>query len=386
MLFRRSFLITFGALLLLSAAFASGYWFRTTQEAGLNRFPILSQAYDILERNGLKSVPEHPDLEYGMIRGMLQAYNDPYTIFVEPVQHELESDALQGSFGGIGVSFGHDAEGYYVLFPFADGPAAKAGVQEGDRLLAVDDLAVDPQTAQDQVQSAVRGPVGQSVRLTIGRPPDYTPQQISIRRAQIPEPSVTWHIEPLDSRLGVITVKIVASSTGDELQRAVRDLKDRHATHFVLDLRDNPGGLLNSGVDVARLFLKDGLIMQQQYKGKGVETFRADSPGPLNDIPLVVFVNHNSASAAEIIAGALQVNHRARLIGVPTFGKDTVQLVFDLEDGSSLHVTSAHWWIPGLKPPIGGNGLQPDISINPEKENATPDPYIQAAIQAFFPQ
>ena len=384
MLFRRSFLITFGTLLLLSAAFASGYWFRTTQEASLNRFPLLNEAYDILERNGLKTVPIHPDLEYGMIRGMLQAYNDPYTIFVEPVQHELESNALQGSFGGIGVSLGHDSEGYYVLFPFANSPAAKSGIQEGDRLLAVDDLAIDPQTSLDQVESAIRGPVGQSVRLTVGRPPDYQPQQFNIRRAQFPEPSVAWHVEPLDPRLGVIQVNIIASSTGDEIQRAVQDLQTRHVTHFILDLRNNPGGLLSTGVDVARLFLKSGLILQQQYKGKGVETFRADKPGPLDNIPLVVLVNHNSASAAEIIAGALKVNHRALLIGVPTFGKDTIQLVFDLRDGSSLHVTSAHWWIPGLNPPLGGNGLQPDISINPDDENATPDPYIQAAIQAFF--
>jgi carboxyl-terminal processing protease len=384
MLFRRSFLITFGALLLLSAAFASGYWFRTTRETGLDRFPILNSAYSLLESNGLKSVPVHPDLEYGMIRGMLQAYNDPYTIFVEPVQHELEGNALQGSFGGIGVSLGHDSQGYYLLFPFADGPAAKAGIQDGDRLLAVENLAIDPQTSLDQVQSAIRGPTGQSVRLTIGRSPDYRPLQISIRRAQISEPSVTWHLEPLDSRLGVIAVSLIASSTHDEIQHAVQDLQSRHASYFILDLRNNPGGLLSAGVDIARLFLKDGLVMQQQYKGKPVETFRADSPGPLDTIPLVVLVNHNTASAAEIIAGALKVNQRAQLIGTPTFGKDTVQLVFDLEDGSSLHVTSAHWWVPGLEPPLEGNGLQPDISINPDSENAIPDPYIQAAIQAFF--
>jgi carboxyl-terminal processing protease len=384
MLFRRSFLITFGALLLLSAVFASGYWFRSTQESGLNRFPLLNAAYDILESNGLKSVPVHPDLEYGMIRGMLGAYNDPYTIFVEPVQHELESNALQGSFGGIGVSLGHDPQGYYVLYPFAESPAAKAGVQEGDRLLKVDEQAIDPQTSLDQVQSAIRGPVGQVVRLTIARSPDYQLQQVNIKRAQIPEPSVTWHIEPLDPRLGVIAVNIIASSTGDEIRHAVQDLQARHATYLVLDLRNNPGGLLSSGVDIARLFLKDGVIMQQQYKGKAIETFRADTPGPLDSIPLVVLVNHNSASAAEIIAGALKVNQRARLIGAPTFGKDTIQLVFDLQDGSSLHVTAAHWWIPGLDPPLEGNGVQPDISISPDSENATLDPYIQAAIQAFF--
>ncbi len=145
----------------------------------------------------------------------------------------------------------------------------------------------------------------------------------------------------------------------------MEDLQQRGATAFVLDLRDNPGGLLDAGVDIARLFLKEGSVMQQQYRGQEVKTFEVEKPGPLADLPLAVLINHGSASAAEIAAGALQAHRRATLIGEPSYGKDSIQLVFTLQDGSSLHVTSAQWWIPGLQKPVGEQGLQPDILIDP---------------------
>jgi carboxyl-terminal processing protease len=163
----------------------------------------------------------------------------------------------------------------------------------------------------------------------------------------------------------------------------VDDLLARNAQVFILDLRDNYGGLLTAGVDTARLFLSEGEIIQQQYRDQEIETFRVEKAGKLMDIPLAILVNHNTASAAEIIAGSLQANQRAKLIGTPTYGKDSIQLVFDLADGSSLHVTSAQWWIPGLSYPLGGSGLQPDIVVE-EVAPQGPDPVIQAAIQSLL--
>jgi carboxyl-terminal processing protease len=177
---------------------------------------------------------------------------------------------------------------------------------------------------------------------------------------------------------------VVAASTPDEIQRAVEDLKQRGATAFVLDLRDNPGGLLDAGVNIARLFLKEGVVMQQQYRGQEVKTFEVEKPGPLADLPLAVLINKGSASAAEIAAGALQAHKRADLIGEPSYGKDSIQLVFTLQDGSSLHVTSAHWWVPGLQTPVGQNGLQPDILVDPAGSVAGSDPYLQAAIRRLL--
>ena len=329
-------------------------------------------------------MPASPALEYGMIRGMVQAYGEPHTVFLEPVQTELESNSLAGKFGGIGVRMGRDAQGYPVLYPFPDGPAIKAGVQDGDRLIAVEDQPVTLDTPDDIIQAAIRGPVGQKVALTLVRAPDFNPQKISIERAEIPLPSVTWHAEPAEPRLGIIEINIIAASTPQEIQKAVKDLQSRGATHFALDLRNNGGGLLDAGVNTARLFLKDGDVIQQQYRGQALKAFPVERPGPLVDIPLVVFVNQNTASASEIIAGALQAHKRAQLIGSTTYGKDTIQLVFNLKDGSSMHITAAHWWIPGLDLPRSGKGLHPDIPL--AADNPDPRAPIQAAIQTLFKQ
>jgi carboxyl-terminal processing protease len=316
---------------------------------------------------------------------MVGAYGDPHTIFLEPPAHELQSNALEGKFGGIGADLGRDEDGYYVVFPYPDSPASQAGIEEGDRLLAVDEQMITPETPVENVQSTIRGPVGSMVTLTIGRPPDYAPQEMSIRRVEFPLPSVAWRLDPIESRVGVLKVNLIAASTPDEIEDAVADLQARGATHFVLDLRDNPGGLLTAGVEIARLFLEEGIVMQQQYRGKEVETYEVNKPGALKNVPLTVVINHSSASAAEIAAGALQVHKRAPLVGSPSFGKDTVQLVFVLQDESSLRVTSARWWIPGLEPPIGENGLQPDIPV-PPAEDPSIDSSLQAAIQALLSQ
>ncbi|MEW5868302.1 MAG: S41 family peptidase [Chloroflexota bacterium] len=385
-IFLRALLATFTVSLLMMSSFMVGYVMRDREDGSNQSFPILKEAYSILIQHGLTDPPPAPALEYGMVRGMLQAYNEPHTIFVEPVQHELDTNALEGRFGGIGVQLGKDAEGYWVLFPFPEGPARDAGVQEGDRLLSIEGQAITAETSTESLQSSVRGPVGTRVTLEIGRPPDYTPQKISMERAEIPLPSVTWRLEPVDPRLGILDVNLIAATTTKELVTGVEDLKGRGATCFALDLRNNPGGLLTAGVDIASLFLKEGVIIQEQYRGRDVETYSVEKPGELANLPLVVLIDHGSASASEIAAGALQVHQRALLIGTPSYGKDTIQLVFELKDGSSLHITSAHWWIPGLEPPVGSSGLQPDILVEPASDAAAIDPFIQAAIQACFPQ
>jgi carboxyl-terminal processing protease len=382
--FRRSFAISFVFLLIVAAAFTAGYFVRDWQGGGSLRFSLVNQAYGILSDHGLQTMPESTELEYGMIRGLLQAYNDPYTTFVEPTEHELETYNLQGSYGGIGAGLGRDDEGYWVVFPFPDGPASTAGLEDGDRLLSVDGLAITPETGQNALLSAIRGPVGKKVRILAGRPPAYEPVDVQITRAEFPIPSVSWYQDPGEPRVGVIKINLIAASTVDEIQKGFLELVDQGAVYFVLDLRDNPGGLLTAGVDVARLFLKDGVVLEQQYRGQNVETFRVDRPGALADIPLVVLINKGSASAAEIIAGSIQARGRAALIGTPSYGKDSIQLVFDLADKSSLHVTSARWWIPGLDPSLGGAGLQPDLFVEPAAESSGPDPMLLAARQALM--
>jgi carboxyl-terminal processing protease len=381
--FVRSFFLTLLFLSLLMASFTAGCFFNQHKLLNETAFPVLSQAHDILIAHGYSEPPAEPALEYGMIRGMLAAYGDPYTSFAEPAQHELETNSLQGTFGGIGVTLGIDPLGFYVLYPYPDSPAARAGILDGDRLLQVDDLIVAAETSPENIQAALRGPVGEQVRLSIARPPDYTKVLLTVDRMEIPLPSVIWHLEPAEPRLGIVQINIIAASTCQEVTNAFVDLQARGADVYALDLRNNAGGLLDAGIGISRLFLTSGIIIEQQYRGQQVESYYAEQPGVFNELPLVILVNHNTASAAEIIAGSLQANDRVILIGTPTFGKDTIQLVFDLNDGSSLHITAAHWWIPGLYLPLADHGLQPDILIDPASASKS-DPFIDAVISNFF--
>ncbi|OGO32290.1 MAG: hypothetical protein A2Z16_09945 [Chloroflexi bacterium RBG_16_54_18] len=382
-IFWKTFLSTLFLFLLAGAGFASGYLFHAHQFPGQS-FPVLNEAYQLLIDNGLVEPPADPALEYGMIRGMLQEYGEPHTIFLDPPQHELSTDDLEGKYGGIGVQINKESQGNWVLFPFAGSPAQKAGIQEGDRLLAVDDLLITPNTPSEQIQAQLRGAVRQVVRVSIGRAPDFSTQEFNIRREEISLPSVTWHLALDQPQVGVIKVNLIAASTAGEIERAAADLQERGAQAFILDLRDNPGGLLDVGIEIARLFLKEGVIIEQQYRDREAQTYDVEQPGKFSDLPLAVLINGGSASAAEIAAGAIQQHERAPLLGQPSYGKDTVQLVFELRDKSSLHVTAARWRIPGLNPPIKDHGLQPDILVDPPQDASGYDLVLKAAIQVLL--
>ncbi len=380
-------LVLFGALqaLIICAAFVIGFLVHEMPIVGSvypkSKYPILFESLRLLEDNSIKPLPDEKQLEYGMIRGMLQELEDPFTVFVEPPQHELQTNQLEGKFGGIGVRIDRDIENNVYLYPLPDSPAIQAGVQEGDRLISVEGILITADNSDSEIQAAVRGPVGKSVSIVVGHAPDYEPVELDIERAEVALPSITWNISPVETRVGVVQVHVIADTTANEVIRAIQDLQQRGATHFVMDLRNNGGGLVEAGVNSARLFLKDGIVIQQQYRGKDIKTFTVEEPGPLSDIPLVILVNKGTASAAEIFTGALQGQKRALVVGTHTYGKDTIQLVFSLSDGSSLHVTAAQWWVPNLNLTIGGNGLQPDVEID---KNSDPNTALQMAIQTVL--
>ena len=345
----------------LGLAFATGFVTHDITERRNSEYPLLHEVVDILETHALDPLPEQKDLEYGMIQGMLEAYGDPYTIFVAPPQHELQTNQLDGTFGGIGVKIERGEGGSFLLYPFPDSPAMAAGILNGDRLVAVDELFVSPETTMERIEAAIRGPVGKHVEIIIVRLPDGQEYNYSVKREEIALPSVIWHPVEGAPQVGLLQVTIIAQTTPDEILRAVGSLQSMGARYFILDLRGNGGGLFDAGIDMARLFLHEGEVIEQQYRGEEVERFSVTHPGPLEAIPLVVLVNHGTASAAEIVAGAMQANDRAVLMGETTYGKNTIQLVFQLQDGSSLHVTSAHWWFPELEFPVDGSGLKPMV-------------------------
>jgi carboxyl-terminal processing protease len=345
-------------------------------------YSVLLEARSVLDSHFLEELPSSRELEYGMIQGMLNKINDPYTVFVEPVQHELQTNQLAGKFGGIGARLERDPEGHLLLFPFPGSPAEEAGISEGARLVSVEELVITPEMSFDEIQAAIRGPVGEKLELVIASSPDYQTKTVFVERQEIALPSVTWNLAAADERVGVIQVNIIAATTPEEVSNAILDLKDLGADHFILDLRNNSGGLLTAGIDTAELFLSKSVVLQQQYRGKPVESILNETDGVFLDIPLVILVNRGSASAAEVIAGALQSQSRAIVVGSNTYGKDSIQLVFDLSDGSSLHVTSAKWWIPGMPRTIGQQGITPDIPI-PEEQTLEPST-LQTAVDAVL--
>jgi carboxyl-terminal processing protease len=363
------------------SAFLSGYFLNALLNDSNYGFSILDQAYGIMVNHAYLDLPEKNELEYGMIRGMLDASGDPHASFHEPVEHELTSNNLQGRFGGIGLEVTRNQAGEVLIYPINDSPASRSGILSGDKLLSVDNLTITPEVNLDDIKAEIRGPLGSWLEIVVTRGPESSLLEYRIKREEIHLPSVTWRILNNHPSIGLINVNIIAETTPDEILDAVANLQGEGAGKFILDLRDNGGGLLTAGVETAKLFVNDGIILQQQYRGEEVETFSTNSPGPLRDLPLVVLINHNTASAAEIIAGAIQVHTRAELIGESTFGKDTIQLIFDLRDDSSLHITAAQWWIPGITPPISEGGLEPDIRIRQDESGL--DVYLQAAIQAL---
>jgi carboxyl-terminal processing protease len=347
-----------------------------------NDYPILREAQQLLMVNGLKNPPQIPQLEYGMVRGMLQSYNDPYTIFVEPPQHELETDQLNGKYGGIGVQIEKDKNGRFLVFPYKDSPASKAGILEASELVSIDQLTINPETKMEQIQAAFRGPVPQEVSVSVKLPPDYQKtSNFKIAREEIPIPSVTSRLYPEDNTIGIIQINLIADTTAEEIDRAIQTLKPRGANKYILDLRNNGGGLVDGGLKIAALFTKQDPEIIETFRDQAPESRKTKKTDKYPELPLVVLVNHNTASASEIAAGILQAQKRAVLVGVPTYGKNTLQLVFDLKDGSSIHITSARWQIPSWPLPKEGEGLAPDIVLDEEQTN-TPQ-IFEKALQGF---
>ncbi len=371
-----------GALLLLAFTVGFGtHWLigRASQAATeAPSYQLLREAQGILEDNFLGTVPDAQTQSYGAIKGVVGTYQDPYTVFIEPQPRELERDQLRGRFGGIGAQINISTTGQIFLEPLPDKPAAKAGVELNDELLAVDGQDVTGKTT-DEIVGLVRGEVGTQVTLRLRRAGVTEPFDVVVTREEIASPSVEWRLLEQDPTTGYVALRIFGERTAAELRTALQELQTQGAQRLVLDLRHNPGGLLEAAVDVASQFLDDGLVMSERKANDESKTYPVRSGGLATAIPLVVLTDEATASASEIVAGALQDADRAPLIGRKTFGKGSVQLVFDLTDGSSIHVTVARWLTRGGQQ-IDGKGLEPDVPVSLDNVPAGSDPDLDAAL------
>jgi carboxyl-terminal processing protease len=294
----------------------------------------------------------------------------------------LERAELDGQHGGIGAGIYRDEANQVHLKPLIDSPAERAGILETDVLIKVDEVEVQPEMSLDEIRAEIIGEVGTEVSLTFFREGQAEDVIIVIKREVIETPSVEWRILEEDQRIGYIKVRLFSNRTNKELQRALDELKAEGASAYLVDLRGNGGGLLDAAVDVASQFLRDGLVLKEDRRGEDPKIYEVRKGGKLLDQPLAVLVDAGTASASEIVAGAIQDHQRAPLIGERTYGKGSVQLVYDLPDASSLHVTVAKWFTPNNSS-IDGAGLTPDIEVLFTEEDHAQgrDPQFARAIE-----
>ncbi|MCC7205805.1 MAG: S41 family peptidase, partial [Anaerolineae bacterium] len=290
---------------------------------------------------------------------------------IEPPVAAAESNVLAGQYGGIGVLLQRDPEGRFVLYPFRDGPAARAGVQDGDILLRVNDQDVPLDMQQDAADQLLRGEVkdGNGVTIRVQRlhdnPGEAEELDFTIPFEVIEVPSVVWRTLAEDPDFGYIQIMRFTSRTPAELEQAINELRGAAITGLVLDLRNNPGGLLQESLQVTGEFFAEQEVTLIERTRDGEKQYTSNGGGRLADAPVVVLINQGTASAAEILAGALKDLDRATLIGQKTYGKGSVQLIFQLADGSSLHITTAEFFPPDGAP-LEGQGIAPDMELVPD--------------------
>jgi carboxyl-terminal processing protease len=350
-------------------------------EAG-ETFQLFWEVWDLVQRHYYDELPGMREITYAAIRGMLETLDDKYTAFIEPdVAAILEEDAT-GQFEGIGAFVDLDEAGRVrIVEPFEEGPAAEAGLQADDRVIAVDGESIVGDPLYEAI-GKIRGPAGSDVTLTVEREGTPEPFTVVVTRARLDIPIVEQ--EMLDEGVGYIRLQEFSATASETLEEGLEALLEEDPEGIVLDLRQNPGGWLDQAIEVADLFLGDELVAVERFSDGRERQFNASAGDIAEEIPLVVLVNDRSASASEIVAGALQDQERAVLIGTTTFGKGSVQRPFNLSDGSELRVTVALWFTPDDQR-IQGRGLAPDIEVSwPEeerRENPDQDPQLERAIE-----
>lgn len=333
---------------------------------------LFNEVLDMVQKNYVEPV-EQKTLIQGAINGMMKSL-DPHSAFMTPdMYRELEVET-RGSFGGIGIEITIFKDILTVVSPIEDTPAYQAGIQSGDQIIGIDGKSTKNISIMEAVRK-LRGPENTKVTLTIMRESWTKPKDIDITRKIIKIQSIK--ARTYEDRIGYIRIASFQENTLRDLRKALKNLENPTLPlkGLVLDMRNNPGGLLNQAVEISDVFLKSGVIVSTKGKAKNLDnTFSAKDNGDEPMCPIVVLVNEGTASAAEIVSGALRDNRRAIIVGAPTFGKGSVQTIIPLEDGSALKLTTAKYYTPSGRS-IQAEGIVPDITIKhhriaEEKEGA----------------
>ncbi|WP_289146535.1 S41 family peptidase [uncultured Megamonas sp.] len=346
-------------------------------EQGFSNLMRFITAYRFIET---KYVNDTDDVKLidGAIDGMVKSLNDPHSNYLSPKMYKTLMEQTEGSFAGIGVVMGMDNEQkIHIVGIMENSPGQKAGLQEGDEILAVDGVPVT-QMAFDEVAAHVRGQAGTDVVLTIMR--DNANQDITITRDNIKLKTVGHKM--LDNNIGYIQIVSFSEDTANEFNEAYNDLKNQGMKALVLDLRNNPGGLLTTCVEIAKKLVPKGEIVSIVDKQGNKETYSSSLEAP--EYPLVVLINKNSASASEILSGAIQDTKAGTIIGNTSYGKGSVQTILPMFKDDAVKLTIAKYYTPSGRS-IDGTGITPDIEINLD-ENDTSDTQLDKALEILKAQ
>ncbi len=344
-------------------------------------FSLFWEAYYELEESFTnKDLLTNKNVLYGAIKGMTNSLEDPYTIFLPPEDTETFLEDVGGSFEGVGMEIGIRDEQLKVIAPLEGTPAQKAGLRSGDIILKVNETSTADITI-DEAVSLIRGPKGTDVAFTVSREGWEEVQEITVTRGVIKVPSLSWELK--NNNIAYLEIFQFSKLADSDFRKAAFEIINSDADKIILDLRNNPGGYLEVAIEIAGWFLdKEDVVVVEKY-GDGTKIeHKAEGNALLKDYEIVVLINQGSASASEILAGALRDNRDTLLIGKKSFGKGSVQKLETLTGGSSLKITVAEWLTPNENL-ISDVGLEPDSKVEFTEEDFSEgkDPQLQRAIE-----
>lgn len=355
----------------------------STPEEYQTLFAPFWEAWNIVHNNFVDQPLDDVALMRGAIRGMMDAVGDKQTYYMDPVVYESATSQLSGDYEGIGAYVDTQGEYLTIISPIEGSPAEAAGLKPGDQIIAIDGVDMTG-TAPEEARQKVLGPAGTTVTLTVARKGQEEPLEFVITRATITIPSVTGKM--LKNDIAYIDINQFGDKTTSELNTVLDELIAQNPKGVIIDLRNDGGGYLQTSIEVASEFIDKGVILYEQYGDGTRDTYNALGNGRATDLPIVVLVNEGSASASEILAGALQDYGRAKLVGVQSYGKGSVQQWIPLSnDNGAARVTVARWLTPKERL-IDGVGLTPDFVVELTEDDAANnrDPQLDKAVEVLL--